>query len=200
MNTTGQPGKCGTAPPSAQPILNQRAKPIQPYGTTVRMPVALPQATLDANAAALNQILVDSIYLRELYKKGHFQVRGATFRQMHRLFERHFRKQNRIVDRLGDRVETLGGVSVVVPHDVAEKTKIPRAPIDREELPVQLSRLIEAHEIVLKECHEAVKLADQNGDDGTVELLSDYVILPNEKQVWRLSSHLTNTPLVCATP
>jgi starvation-inducible DNA-binding protein len=200
MSVQRQPGKCGaTAAPTAQPVLGQRSKAIQPYGTVVDYPLALSEAARKASVDALNQILADSIYLREMYRKHAWQVTGATFRQMHHLFSRHFKKQNRLVHLLGNRVQTLGGVAVAVPNDVAQMTKIERPPIDREELPVQLSRLLEGHEVVLEGCHAAIKIADPNGDDGTVELLADYIILPNEKQVWRLAAHLTETPLVCAT-
>ncbi len=193
-------GSCGAGvKPAAQPIQSQRSNDIQPLGTLVQYPLALTEDAKKAVTEALNQILADSIYLREMYKKSEWQTTGATFRQMSHLFHRHAKKQNKIVQRLGNRVQTLGGVTVVVPNDIARMTQIERPPSDREELPVQLSRLLEAHEVILKECHEAVKIADQNGDDGTEELLQDDVILPNEKQVWRLSAHLTDTPLVCAS-
>jgi starvation-inducible DNA-binding protein len=200
MSVVRQPGKCGaTGAPLAQPILNQRSKAIQPYGTLVTYPLTLSEGARKAVVDALNQVLADSIYLREMYKKHAWQVTGATFRQMHKLFGKHFRRQNKIVHLLGDRVQTLGGVAVIVPNDVAQMTKIERPPIDREELPVQLSRLLEAHEVVLRGAHAGVKIGDANGDDGTVELLAEDVLLPNEKQVWRLSAHLTDTPLVCAS-
>ena len=200
MNVQRQTGQCGASvTPPAQPILGQRSKDIQPYGTLVKYPLALSDAARGASVDALNQILADSIYLREMYKKHQFQVTGATFRQLHRLFSKHFRKQDRLVDRIGDRVQTLGGVAVAVPNDVTRMTRIERPPSAREEVPVQLSRLLEGHEVILKACHEAVRIADGNGDDGTVELLSDYVILAHEKQVWRVAAHLTDTPLVCAS-
>jgi starvation-inducible DNA-binding protein len=200
MSVQRQPGQCGATPtPTAQPVLNQRGKEIQAYGTLVSYPLALSDQAKKASVDALNQILADSIYLREMYQKHRWQVTGATFRQMHRLFGHHFKKQNKLVHLLGDRVQTLGGVSVVVPNDVAQMTQIERPPIGREELPVQLSRLLEGHEVVLRGCHAAIRIAETNGDDGTVELLADYVVLAHEKQVWRLAAHLTETPLVCAT-
>jgi starvation-inducible DNA-binding protein len=200
MSVQHQPGQCVPgAAPSAQPILNQRSKSIQPFGTVVNYPIALSEAVRKANVASLNQILADSIYLRDLYRKSEWQVTGATFRQMKHLFHRHYKKLDHIVGKIGKRVQTLGGVSVVVPNDVVEMTKIERPPIDREELPVQLSRLLEGHERILAECHALARQGDANGDDGTVELISDHVILPLEKAVWHLAAHLTDTPLVCAT-
>lgn len=201
MSVQRQSSGCGAGvPPTAQPILNQRGQSLQTFGALVKYPLALADTARQASADALNQILADSIYLREMYKKHEWQTTGATFRQMNHVFRKHFKRQNRIVQRVGNRVQALGGVAVAVPNDVVRMTKIERPSSDREELPVQLSRLLEGHEVVLAECHAAVNVARQNGDDGTVELLEDYVILPNEKQVWHLAAHLTDTPLVCATP
>lgn len=188
-----------SAAPEAQPILRQRGKGIQSYGTVVRFQLALSEEACQTNVTALNQILADSLHLRDLYLKYHWQVAGPTFSELHRLFHKHFKKQNMLVDKLGHRVQLLGGVSVATPQDVAEVTKIERAPREREQVPVSLSRLLDGHEVILKVCREAERVASANGDEGTAELLADHVIRHNEKQVWVVSEHLVNTPLVIAT-
>ena len=182
----------------AQPLLRQRAPEIQPYGTLAQYPIALDARVRAASVEALNQILADTIMLRDLYKKHHWQVAGHTFYQLHLLFDKHYGEQSTLVDALAERIQSLGGVSVAVPHDVAEMTRIERPPRGREEVPVQLSRLLEAHEIVLKEVREAAKQAAEAGDDGTNDLLVGEVIRTHEMQVWFLAEHLVDTPLVRA--
>jgi starvation-inducible DNA-binding protein len=182
----------------AQPLLRQRAPEIQPYGTLAQYPIALDARVRAASVEALNQILADTMMLRDLYKKHHWQVAGHTFYQLHLLFDKHYGEQSTLVDALAERIQSLGGVSVAVPHDVAEMTRIERPPRGREEVPVQLSRLLEAHEIVLKEVREAAKQAAEAGDDGTNDLLVGEVIRTHEMQVWFLAEHLVDTPLVRA--
>jgi starvation-inducible DNA-binding protein len=82
--------------------------------------------------------------------------------------------------------------------DVAETTIIPRPPRGREEAPVQISRLLEAHETILKEARTMAGQADDAGDDGTNDLLVSDVIRTNELQVWFLAEHLVDVPLVKA--
>jgi starvation-inducible DNA-binding protein len=77
-------------------------------------------------------------------------------------------------------------------------TRIERPPRGREEVPVQISRLLEAHEQILKFAHEVAKRADEAGDDGTNDLAVSDVIRTNELQVWFVSEHLVDTPLVRA--
>src|SRR5689334_11815596 len=119
----------------------------------------------------LNQILADTMALRDLYKKSHWQVSGPTFYQLHLLFDKHFTEQVELVDELAERIMLLGGISVAMAHDVAETTSIPRPPRGREEVPVQISRLLEAHEIILKEARTAARRASKLEDDGTNDLL-----------------------------
>jgi starvation-inducible DNA-binding protein len=182
----------------AQPLLGQRAPEIQPYGTLAHYPLALDMDTRAASVEALNQILVDTMVLRDMYKKHHWQVAGHTFYQLHLLFDKHYDEQSALVDKLAERIQSLGGISVAMAHDVAEMTRIERPPRGREEVPVQLSRLLEAHEIIIREVREAARQASAAGDDGTNDLLVSDVLRTHEMQVWFLVEHLVDTPMVHA--
>jgi starvation-inducible DNA-binding protein len=183
---------------TAQPLLGQRSREIQPYGTLARYPLALSDQARGASVEALNQMLCDVMCLRDLYKKHHWQVSGPTFYSLHLLFDKHYSEQVEIVDKLAERVQSLGGVSIAMAHDVAELTRIERPARGREEVPVQLSRLLEAHEVILTEAHDYAHRAQELGDDGTNDLLVSDVIRTNEMQVWFLAEHLVAMPLVRA--
>ncbi|WP_437831032.1 Dps family protein [Sorangium sp. So ce1153] len=193
-------GKDGeTRAREAQPLLRQRGKEIQPFGTLVEYPLALDAKARAESVKLLNQILTDTLVLRDMYKKHHWQVSGPTFYQLHLLFDKHFKEQTALIDLLGERVQTLGGIAVAMAHDVAEMTKVERPPRGREQVPTQLSRLLDAHEVILAETREAVKITTDNRDDGTADLLMSDVLRTNELHVWFLSEHLVDTPLVRAT-
>src|SRR5207249_3200875 len=184
--------------PSAAPRIGQRAHEIQAFGSVVPMPIALAEDTRRASADNLNQLLADTITLRDLYKKHHWQVSGPTFNQLHLLFDKHFNEQSELVDLIAERIMMLGGVSIAMSADVAEMTLIPRPPRGREEVPVQVSRLLHAHEIVLKEARTMARQAADEGDDGTNDVLVSNVIRTNEIQVWFVGEHLVDGPLVHA--
>lgn len=183
---------------SATPYLKQRSSPVQKYGTVVNLPIGLDEKVRLESTENLNQLLADTIMLRDLYKKHHWQVSGHTFYQLHLLLDKHFEEQAELVDTMAERIQLLGGVAISVAHDVAEKTSLERPPIDREEVPVQLSRLLEAHEAILKEAHQFADKADKAGDDGTNDLMVSDVIRTNELQVWFIAEHLVALPLVHA--
>jgi starvation-inducible DNA-binding protein len=159
-------------------------------GRVTRFPIALDVSVCAGSVENLNQLLADTISLRDLYKKHHWQVSGPTFYQLHLLFDKHFDEQSTLMDEIAERIQSLGGVSIAVAHDVAETTLIPRAPRAREEASVQITRLLHAHEIVLEEARAMARQAATAGDDGTNDLLVSGVIRTNERQVWFLAEHL----------
>src|ERR1700676_1810923 len=117
----------------ARPLVDQHSIEIQPYGTIAKLPIALAESVCKASVENLNQVLADTITLRDMYKKHHWQVGGPTFYQLHLLFGKHFDEQVEIVDTIAERIQLLGGVTIAMGGDVADLTRIPRPPKGREE-------------------------------------------------------------------
>lgn len=182
---------------SAQPRFHQKAREIQEYGTVSQMiPLELSEPIRLEMTERLNQLVADSMTLRDLYKKSHWQVSGPTFYQLHLLYDKHYDEQVEIVDTIAERIQLLGGISLAMAPDIAETTQIERPPRGREEVPVQLSRLLDAHQIIIRQCRELAERSDKLGDAGTNDLVVSDVLRTNELQSWFLSEHLVNMPLV----
>ncbi len=186
---------------TSNPRYHQRAPELQPFGTvSSRLPLQLEEPVRLEMTAQLNLLLADTMTLRDLYKKSHWQVAGPTFYQLHLLYDKHLGEQSEIVDTIAERIQALGGISLAMAADVAETTRIERPPKGREEVPVQLSRLLDAHEVIITHCRELADRATQLGDPGTNDLVVSDVLRANELQVWFLSEHLVEEPLVKADP
>lgn len=184
---------------NAQPRLHQHAREIQAYGTVSHaLPLELEEPVRLEMTEQLNQLLADTMTLRDLYKKSHWQVAGPTFYQLHLLYDKHYDEQADLVDSIAERIQLLGGVSLAMAADVAETTQIERPPRGREEAPVQLSRLLDAHQIIIRQCRSLARRASELGDDGTNDLVVSEVLRRNELQAWFLSEHLVQVPLVKA--
>jgi starvation-inducible DNA-binding protein len=180
----------------SQPLLHQHGYEIQQYGTLRDLPIVLSPSARSDNCTLVNQILADTIVLYHLYKKHHWLMRGHTFYQLHLLLDKHASEQIELIDVLAERVQTLGGVAIAEPRHVAEVTKVKRPPNGVEEVPVMLSRLLEAHELIIGELRVAIDKTAANQDSGTNDLLVSQVLRTNETQVWFLAEHLVDTPLV----
>lgn len=174
----------------ATPITDDTSHEIQAFGHLIPMPLALSDKIRQQSVDNLNQLLADTMTLRDMYKKHHWQVSGPHFYQLHLLFDKHFGEQAEIVDTIAERIMTLGGISIAMAHDVAEATTIPRPPKGREEPPKQITRLLKAHEITLQTARSMARQAAQIGDDGTNDMVVSDVIRTNELQVWFLAEHL----------
>jgi starvation-inducible DNA-binding protein len=196
-----KPSSSGPHKASAQPRYHQSAGELQAFGTVTSVgPLQLEQPVRLEMTERLNQLLADTMTLRDLYKKSHWQVSGATFYQLHLLFDKHYGEQDEVVDTIAERIQLLGGISIAMAADVADLTRIQRPPKGREEVPVQLSRLLDAHELVITYCRELAELSTKLGDPGTNDLAVSDVLRLNELQVWFLSEHLVDAPLVRAEP
>ena len=181
---------------NAQPQYRVQYREIQPFGALRELPLALEGNARAQSVGALNQVLADTITLRDLYKKHHWQMSGATFFQLHLLLDKHYEAQAALVDAVAERIQMLGGVSLAMEHDVAEATRIERPAKGREDVPSQLKRLLDAHEIILRECRDYAEQAGKAGDEGTNDLLIGEVVRTNEMQVWFIAEHLAETTLI----
>ena len=199
MATTTTRASNGTSrTPSPEPKLGQHGRELQRFGTLRKLPIALPAEARTESCTLLNEILADTTVLYALYKKAHWNAAGPTFYQLHLLFDKHYEQQSELVDAIAERIQMLGGVSLAMAPDVAEATLIPRPPKGREEVPVQISRLLHAHEIILKEARTMAKQASERGDDGTNDLIVSDIIRSNEQQVWFVAEHVVDVPVVAA--
>ena len=182
----------------ASPVMHQTGHEIQPYGHLIRMPIALAELVCKESVEHLNQLLGDTMTLRDGLMWHDGQPVTATFHQLHLLFDKHYAEQTTLIDAIAERIQLLGGVSIAMAADVAETTLIPRPPRGRESVPVQVSRLLHAHEIVLKEARTMARLASEREDDGTNDLIVSDVIRTNELQVWLVAEHVVDTPVIRA--
>jgi starvation-inducible DNA-binding protein len=183
---------------SSQPWLHQHGAQVQQFGTVRQFPLGLSYNARMYSCQQLNHVLADTQILYALYKKHHWLMRGPTFYQLHLLLDKHASEQLELVDKIAERVQTLGGVAVGDPRHVAEITCVARPPDGAEEVPAMLSRVLEAHETILIHAHADAARVAELGDDGSNDLLVSDVIRTGELQAWFLAEHLVDTPLVRA--
>lgn len=192
------PEAATVAPAQSQPLLHQHGYEIQAFGSVKQLPIGLSHESRLYACQRLNRVLADTQMLHGLYKKHHWLMRGATFHQLHLLLDAHATEQLGLVDDLAERVQTLGGVAVGDPRHAAEITAVPRPPDGVEEVPAMLSRILEAHELILVDARDAARRLAELGDDGSNDLLVSSVVRTGEKQAWFVAEHLVDTPLVRA--
>ncbi len=173
-----------------EPIVPSPRGEIQPFGKARRNPLALEPSAAASSIDNLNQLLADTLTLSSLYKKHHWQASGPNFYSIHLLFDKHYEEQAALADTVAERIQTLGGVSIAMAHDVAEVTNIPRSPKGREDTENQIKRLLQAHEVILLEARAMARESADHGDLGTNDIIVSDLIRLNELQVWFVAEHI----------
>lgn len=163
----------------------------QEFGTLAAVRIGLDAQVRSQSVRALNRLLAHTMALRDAYKKAHWQTSGATFYELHLLFDKHYEEQVVIMDAIAERIQTLGGVTFALAGDIASESSIARAPRGRESAPAQLNRLADAHETILVDARPLAKSAADAGDDGTNDLIVSQVVRANELQSWFIVQHLS---------
>src|SRR5580692_8072867 len=109
MNTRNSPEDTGT---------------LQAFSALAPVRLGLSDAVRHHGVLALNRLLAHTTALRDLYKKAHWQTSGATFYELHLLFDKHYEEQAQLMDTLAERVQTLGALALALPQDIAEETRL----------------------------------------------------------------------------
>ena len=163
----------------------------QEFGDVVAMPaIGLPIETCREVILALQPILAETLQLRDLYKKAHWQAAGCTFYMIHQLYDAHYEKQADLADMVAERIQQLGGVCVAQGVHCQRISDLKPAPAGRECVDSQLTGLLAAHGDIIGMVRPAAKLADSAGDYTTNDILVTDVLRENEKECWFLSQHL----------
>jgi starvation-inducible DNA-binding protein len=178
---------------SKPPSAGERADVLQPFGSLIPVRLGLAEDVRHQSVAALNRLLAHTMALRDQYKKSHWQTSGASFFELHLLFDKHYNEQAEWMDALGERVQALGGVSRALAKDVVEESRLARGPSGIESATTQLQRLVDAHELVLQEARPLAREAAARGDDGTNDLIVSQLVRGNEQQSWFVTRHLGAT-------
>ena len=99
--------------------------------------------------ALLEELLAQSILLRNLYKIARWQTCNGELCRMHQLFESHYKEQLHLVDVLIDRVRMLGGTGRVLAGDFLKGTQL-SCGVRGHSVPGRwVEELLDAHESVL---------------------------------------------------
>jgi starvation-inducible DNA-binding protein len=148
-------------------------------------PTDLPQAAVDKVSGALNVLLADAFALYLKTKNFHWHVSGRHFRDYHLLLDEQSEAIFATTDQLAERVRKLGGVTL---RSIGQISKLQTIQDNNEDYvpPREMLReLMEDNKHMAAAMRKAHKLADDNEDRGTAQLL-ELFIDETERRTWFL--------------
>ncbi|MGA3215123.1 MAG: DNA starvation/stationary phase protection protein [Acidimicrobiales bacterium] len=172
---------------AANPQFPRKAPNVARLGRSGRL-LSRKRTTRLLSCEVLNGLLADSMVLYGHYNKYGWLVRRQGFQELDRLFDKQAAEQRESIDLIVERVRILGGVATV-PRQVAELTVMSRLPIEAQEVPEMLARLLESHALIIGRIREGMTVTASSGDDATNYLLSG-LLRRQEQQVRCISESL----------
>ena len=139
-------------------------------------------------ARELTKVLADSFAVYMKTHGYHWNVRGPEFFTLHTLLEQQYRDIWEALDDIAERIRALGEVAPQGYATFANLTAIKDGDPDKDAM-AMLQELMKDHETVIATCRAALESADEDGDDVTVDLLTQR-LAAHEKFAWMLRSTL----------
>lgn len=136
----------------------------------------------------LTRVLADA-YAVYLKTHGyHWNVRGPEFFALHNLLEQQYRDMWEALDDVAERIRALGVLAPQGYAAFANLTSIKDGDPEKS-APEMLNELMRDHETLIATMRAAIEVADEDGDDVTVDLLTQR-LGAHEKFAWMLRSTL----------
>jgi starvation-inducible DNA-binding protein len=125
-----------------------------------------------------------AIYLKT--QNYHWHVVGPQFKTLHELFEMQYRDLAEAVDTIAERIRTLGYQAPATFKEFESLKRIQDGDAKKaaNEMIIELAH---DHDALVKDLNQALSLAQDQKDEGTVTMLGDR-IAAHEKARWMLNS------------
>jgi starvation-inducible DNA-binding protein len=154
-----------------------------------KSPSKLPEKARSAIAETLNARLADGLDLHGQIKVAHWNIKGPQFPSLHPLFETFAVSLAEQNDEIAERAVTLGGLAYGTACHVAKTSRLAEYPQETTRDMEHVRLLAERFEVYLEGLRESRKVAEQNGDTDTVDMLTA-IITEFEKHAWFLRASL----------
>ena len=138
----------------------------------------------DAIVQSLQKQVANAFILYLNYKHYHWQTFGPLFRDLHRLFDEFAEEVYLTIDELAERVRMIGQNPVSRIEEFLQTASIGSAK-DSKDMREMIREADENSLQIIKEIREAIKIAENNDDPGTADVLIKFVQI-HEKQEWWL--------------
>lgn len=137
---------------------------------------------------AMTKVLADSYVLYVKTQNYHWNVTGANFQSLHMLFEQQYNDLFTADDEIAERIRTLGARAPGSMKEFLALTSITECTEVRNAQDM-VKDLAKSQETIIATLNDALKLAQEEGDEATIGLLVDRITI-HEKNAWMLKSSM----------
>jgi starvation-inducible DNA-binding protein len=149
--------------------------------------IGLNKKSSDEIADHLNDVLSNYQMFYMNLRGFHWNIKGKNFFELHLKFEELYNDALLKVDEIAERVLTLSKTPIHTFATYIENSEIKSVEnvVDGDKA---VDNILASLTILLKKERATLKIAAEAEDEGTVSLMSDYIV-QQEKLVWMLSAY-----------
>ncbi len=148
----------------------------------------IPESARSGLVALLNRRLADAIDLQTQTKAAHWNVKGAGFIALHKLFDEINGSVQEYVDLIAERAVQLGGVAEGTLRIAAKRSELKEYPLEIVEERRHLQALSSALAAFGARVRTAIEEAVALGDAGTADLFTE-ISRGMDKWLWFVEAH-----------
>jgi starvation-inducible DNA-binding protein len=156
---------------------------------TFKTSIDIPAKAREQICEILNQQLADTTDLFTQLKHAHWNVKGAEFYQLHKLYDELAECTLEWSDEIAERAAILGGFVKGTLRMAAAETRLPEFPADSIGDLETVRALVASYANYCASTREALSKAEKLGDPTTTDLLTE-VSRDADKNLWFLEAHL----------
>ena len=152
--------------------------------------IGISAKNLKSITSLLSNVLADAVILYTKTRKFHWNVSGNSFMELHELFEEQYKKLERSIDEIAERINKLGTKTPGTMQEFLQLGTLKEAPGRYPSQLEMIRELLKDHEAVIVQVRKYINECDEKyGDIGTADFLTD-LVKEHETIAWTLRRYL----------
>jgi starvation-inducible DNA-binding protein len=148
--------------------------------------IGISEKNLQGVTGVLSNVLADAMVLYSKTRKFHWNVKGESFMELHKLFEGQYSQLEEAIDEIAERINKLGKPVIGTLKEFLQQASLKESAGKYPEKKEMLKELLEDHETVIKALRKNVEdCNDKYKDAGTADFLTG-LMEKHETIAWTL--------------
>ena len=152
--------------------------------------IGISEKNLNTNAALLSTILADEVTLYIKTRKYHWNLKGESFMELHKLFQDQYVELEEIVDLVAERINKLGHRTIGTMKEFLEITRLKESPDKYPDQSEMIKDLLEDHEAIISFTRNDIEFLNEKSKDfGSIDFITG-ILEQHESISWVLRRYL----------
>ena len=152
--------------------------------------IGISDKNLQSISTLLSSVLSDAVLIYTKTRKFHWNVKGESFMEIHKLFESQYTQLEEAIDEIAERISKLGSPVIGTMKEFLSLTSLKEAVGKYPARMDMIKELLSDHETVIKALRKGIEDCDKKySDAGTADFLTG-LMEQHETIAWTLRRYM----------